>query len=227
MPWIGWIIAGGLLLVTVYLWKQGQDRQASDAMALQSMRDQLKDRDADLKELRASAARQLRAAQEESKHAVGDFARALLPMDDALQSAMSAEGDPDTLRQGMGLVLRQLETALTPFGVHPVDVGPGDAFDPHNHECIAEAGGEGMGREVHAVARRGWMLHERLLRPAEVVVIRVPKPEPVQEEPKPEAAPEEFEASAPDVIVSSESEAPADDGSEVEAQVEEEVQAST
>lgn len=179
MEWIGWGAAALLAVILVVIWQKGAQRQQADASALEALRAQLKQKDEDLKELRASAARQLRSAQEEAQHAPGKLGKALLPVDDALQKALGQDVDAESWRDGAVLVVRQLEAALASVSITPLDAAPEQAFDPHLHECIAELPGQAQGELVLVeVSRRGWMQHERLLRPAEVVVTRVPAPEP-------------------------------------------------
>ena len=130
----------------------------------------------ELGEVKASAARQLRAEKTAARHAVQAFARDLLPVTDGMDRAVEQEhGDAAGWRQGVGLVRSSLEAALAQHGVVPVEAAQGDGFEPREHECISElpAESESAALTVVAVQRRGWKLHDRLLRPAEVVTQRL------------------------------------------------------
>jgi molecular chaperone GrpE len=194
--WAGWLVAAALAAALWWIWHRAQQRHDADARALEALRAQQRQAEAELKELRAASTRQIRAAQEEAQHAPAKLARALLPVDDALQRALAARGAAEDWREGAALIVRQLEAVLEPFAIRPLDAAPGQPFDPHLHECIAEAPGAEHGAlHLTEVTRRGWREHDRLLRPAEVVVTRVLAPS--SPPPRPEE-PTEVELPAPD-----------------------------
>lgn len=171
MEWAGWIVAAVFGAFAGWMVQRERAQQRTRDASLSVLRDQLMERDRDLSEHRASSQRRLRATEDEAKHAVSGLAKNLLPVEDALQRALRAQGDAQSYRDGVALVIRQLETELAAFGVKPVQVQAGDLFDPHIHESVAAASGVAEGELcVVSVERRGWWLHERLLRPAEVVV---------------------------------------------------------
>jgi molecular chaperone GrpE len=193
--WAGWLVAAALAAALWWIWHRARLRHDADARALEALRAQQRQMEAEAKELRAASTRQIRAAQEEAQHAPAKLARALLPVDDALQRALAAPGNADGWRAGAALIVRQLEAVLEPFAIRPLDAAPGQPFDPHLHECIAEAPGAEHGvLHLTEVTRRGWREHDRLLRPAEVVVTRAPAPAP----PLTPDEPTEMELPAPD-----------------------------
>lgn len=100
----------------------------------------------------------------------------LLPALDSLRLGLElAEKQPDTaVAKGFALAVQQLEGALATHGLKPV-VALGQPFDPARHEALSqEASSEQPEGTVLRVLRTGWMLHERLLRPAGVVVVAPP-----------------------------------------------------
>lgn len=99
--------------------------------------------------------------------------RDLLPVVDDLERALGAEaaGDAaDSYRRGVELIHRQLTDLLTRRGVKPIEA-LGKDFDPHLHQAVASEPVEGArDGEVVQELRRGYMLGDRLLRPAMVKV---------------------------------------------------------
>ncbi|HEY7927168.1 MAG TPA: nucleotide exchange factor GrpE [Candidatus Dormibacteraeota bacterium] len=110
-----------------------------------------------------------------SRYASEDAARALLPVLDNLQRAVGHAGDssPDDLINGLGLVVREFENALTNLGVTPIDA-LGQPFDPAVHEAIGGEESDSVQVDtVDAELQRGYRLHDRVLRPA---LVRVAHP---------------------------------------------------
>ncbi len=174
MMWAGWIVAavvGAVLLArhlqaSSYGEQHKQDQQKREEVVL-GLRE-------DLEDTRASARRQIRSAQEDARYSTAELIKGILPVDDALGRALGASLDnPETYREGVELVRRQLEMSLRSSGAVPVEPELETRFDPHTQECVTEIPGPENGQPVvHAVVRRGWKLHDRLLRPAEVVLAR-------------------------------------------------------
>jgi molecular chaperone GrpE len=109
--------------------------------------------------------------------------RALLPIIDNLERAMehSAEekntGDEalESLRSGLKLTLNELYSQLRAFGLEPVKA-EGERFDPSKHEAISHEETEGVeGDTVITELRKGFILRDRLIRPALVVVSKRPE----------------------------------------------------
>lgn len=110
----------------------------------------------------------------------------LLPILDnfslGLQAAETAT-DAKAIAQGMSMVHTQLLRFLENVGIKPIDA-EGSAFDPHFHEAVAQEHHETV-PEGHVIAqrRRGFVYHERLLRPAAVIVSQGPAPKETDENP--------------------------------------------
>ncbi len=116
--------------------------------------------------------RVLREKDELYQRANMDLLGELLPVLDNLDMAFAAVqgGGNDAVVQGFKLVGEQMLGVMARFGLKPVDA-EGQAFDHRVHEAIAHLpSAEVAENHVIAQTRRGYMLGERLLRPAQVVV---------------------------------------------------------
>ncbi len=124
---------------------------------------------------KAEAENARRRAQEEiekaRKYALEKFAAELLAVKDSLEAALAVgEGATlESIRSGVELTLKQLNTILERH--HIREVNPlGERFDPHLHQAIAMEPGEGDPNTVANVLQKGYLLHDRVLRPALVTV---------------------------------------------------------
>jgi molecular chaperone GrpE len=121
---------------------------------------------ADFENYRKRAARETQDALLRGKSEVG---RAVLPAVDALERALTVEGDG--LAEGVALVHKELESALAAAGIEVIDP-TGEAFDPELHEALSSRpaeDGEKAGTVVETV-QRGYRIGATLIRPARVVV---------------------------------------------------------
>lgn len=109
------------------------------------------------------------------KYALEKFALELLPVKDSLELGLeAAEGSDhevaDKLREGTELTLKMLSSAMEKFGIQEVDP-LGEAFNPEWHQAMTmQPSSEHEANKVMAVMQKGYLLNERLLRPAMVVV---------------------------------------------------------
>lgn len=115
-----------------------------------------------------------RRAQEDiakaSKFAAEKFASAMLPVRDSLEAALATENQTlESLREGVELTLRQLASAFQTAGVSEENPA-GSKFDPNRHQAIAMVEAESEPNTVVNVLQKGYLLHERVLRPAMVTV---------------------------------------------------------
>ena len=95
----------------------------------------------------------------------------LLPVIDSLEAGLGAAGsDASALREGMELTLRQLLKVTADNGLVPVDP-VGQPFNPEHHQAMSMVPSEEHAPgHVVQVYQKGWLLNDRLLRPALVVV---------------------------------------------------------
>jgi molecular chaperone GrpE len=139
-------------------------------MALASVReDQLRER-AELENQRKRMARELDQAR---RFANERLLGALLPVFDSLEAGLSAQADDvERLREGMRLTLRQLEKVAEDNGLKVVDP-TGEAFNPDQHQAMSAVPSREHAPDcVVQVYQKGYLLNERLLRPALVVVAK-------------------------------------------------------
>lgn len=107
------------------------------------------------------------------KFAIERFVDDLLPVIDSLEAALGAGGaTADSLRSGVELTLRLLRTALERASVAEVAPAPGARFDPHRHQAMAVVEVEAEPNTVVAVMQKGYILNERVVRPALVTVAK-------------------------------------------------------
>lgn len=119
-----------------------------------------------------------RDKQDLVKFANENLIRELLNVIDHLDQALShikqsSGDDARNLALGVELVAKQLVGALEKFGLKTVDAEMGQHFDPQHHEALQMVDAEDAEPgTVLAQHRRGYMLHDRLLRPALVDVVK-------------------------------------------------------
>jgi molecular chaperone GrpE len=106
------------------------------------------------------------------KFAVENFATELLAVKDSLEAALASETTTvESMRSGVELTLRQLSAAFTKFNV--TEIAPaGERFDPHRHQAISTAESDAEPNTVVQVLQKGYLLHERVIRPALVIVAK-------------------------------------------------------
>ncbi len=98
--------------------------------------------------------------------------RALLPVLDNLDRAIDhgkAAGETSPLLEGVELVEKEFMTILEKFGVKPIQAA-GEVFDPEKHEAISQQESNLESNRVISTVQNGYFYHDRLLRPAKVVV---------------------------------------------------------
>ncbi|MCP5307361.1 MAG: nucleotide exchange factor GrpE [Chromatiaceae bacterium] len=132
---------------------------------------------AEMENLRKRAEREVQNAH---KFALERFFGELLPVRDSLELGLAAASDAvdiAKLREGVELTLRQLTTAMEKFGAR--EVNPlGAKFDPGQQEAMAMLPtDQAEPNTVVQVVQKGYLLNERLIRPAKVIVAQaVPRP---------------------------------------------------
>src|SRR4051812_23538970 len=120
---------------------------------------------------KAEAENARRRAEEEiskaRKFAVEAFAESLLPVRDSLEAAIAIPAaTPEQLLEGVHATLRQLSQALERNKVVPIAPPPGTRFDPHQHQAISVVPAEQDANTVVAVLQKGYLISDRILRPA-------------------------------------------------------------
>jgi molecular chaperone GrpE len=106
------------------------------------------------------------------KYGVESFADALLPVKDSLEAALAAQNNTvESLRSGVDLTLRQLKAVFDKFSLSEIDP-TGQKFDPHRHQAMSMVESEQEPNTVVQVLQKGYVLHDRVVRPALVTVAR-------------------------------------------------------
>ena len=149
--------------------------------ALRAERDDLKDKWmralADAENARKRGDRDRREAE---NYGGSKLARDLLPVYDNLKRGLEAATDDQrevsaALIVGVELTMREIVNVFKKHGIEPISPEIGERFDPQNHEAMFEAPVPGTkAGDIIQVMTEGFMLHERLLRPAQVGVSSTP-----------------------------------------------------
>ena len=159
---------------------------ANQHEAEQAMADELatlKAQNADLADqflrAKAEAENARRRAEEEvskaRKFAVESFAESLLAVADSLEAGLAIkDATPEQIREGADATLKQLSSALSRHKVLPIAPAAGDKFDPHHHQAISMVPAEQEANTVVTVLQKGYLIAERVLRPA-LVTVAAPK----------------------------------------------------
>ena len=105
-----------------------------------------------------------------SKFAVERFARELLAVKDSLEAALTAEAPSvESMKAGSELTLKQLIAAFEKSNLS--EINPvGEKFDPHFHQAISMVDAEQEPNTVVTVLQKGYLIADRVLRPALVIV---------------------------------------------------------
>jgi len=118
-----------------------------------------------------------RERQEAKRYALLEPVRDFLAVVDNLERALSAQGSADDLKRGVEMTLRQFQEQLRRYGVKEVPA-KGAPFDPAMHEAVMREEDPTVDRPTVAEElQRGYMMHDRLLRPA-MVKVAVPAEKP-------------------------------------------------
>jgi molecular chaperone GrpE len=130
--------------------------------------------------------RATRERQDAVRFASQSLIEKLLPVLDSFDMAMTAVNNPsqgslEALRQGLILVHTQLKNTLGEAGVQEV-VATGQSFDPNLHEAVGHEDSNTVPEgQVLQQLRKGYRLHDRLIRPATVIVAKAPAATPARE----------------------------------------------
>jgi molecular chaperone GrpE len=106
------------------------------------------------------------------KFAVEGFASELLAVKDSLEAALAAENaSVESMRSGVELTLKQLAGVFERFNL--AEINPvGQKFDPHRHQAISTMESDAEPNTVVQVLQKGYLLHDRVIRPALVMVAK-------------------------------------------------------
>ncbi len=115
------------------------------------------------------------------KYAIERFVGELLPVKDSLELARALDLAQDNAQavekmfEGIELTLKLLDSVFDKFAIREVDPQPGDRFDPELHQAMStQESSQVPPNHVVSVVQKGYLLNDRLLRPAMVVVAKAP-----------------------------------------------------
>jgi len=144
-----------------------------EARLAQALADAEKARDEFLRS-RAETENVRRRGQEDVAKAhrfgIEGFASALLSVKDSLDAALAVENaSVESLKEGVEITARQLDSVFEKFGLKVIDP-QGEKFDPHRHQAISQVPSDQEPNTVVNVLQKGYLLNDRVLRPALVTV---------------------------------------------------------
>jgi molecular chaperone GrpE len=157
------------------------DDEALQLDELRAERDQYKDRFtralADAENARKRSEKDRREAE---NYGGSKLARDMLPVYDNMKRALESATDEQRevsgpLLEGVDLTMRELLNVFKKHGIEVISPAVGDRFDPQQHQAMFEAPVPSTkAGDIIQVAAEGFMLHDRLLRPAQVGVSSQP-----------------------------------------------------
>lgn len=147
-------------------------RAQADLAALQAKSGELADQ---YLRAKAEAENARRRADDEisksRKYAIEGFAESMLSVIDSLEAGLAIkDATLEQIREGAQATLRQLVSALERNKVMQINPAAGERFDPHQHQAISVAVSEQEANTVVTVLQKGYLIADRVLRPALVVV---------------------------------------------------------
>ncbi len=158
------------------------DDEAIEVDELRAERDELRDKFmralADAENARKRGDKMRRDAEQ---YGGSKLSRDMLPVYDNMKRALEAATEEQraaagALLEGIELTMRELTNVFSKHGIIVVSPQVGDRFDPNMHEAMFEAPLPGTkAGDIIQVSAEGFMLHDRLLRPAQVGVSSTPK----------------------------------------------------
>ncbi len=105
------------------------------------------------------------------KFALEGFADSLLPVIDSLEAGLAIkDAKVEQIREGAQATLRQLQAALERNKIIAINPAAGAKFDPHQHQAISVVPSEQEANTVVTVLQKGYLISDRVLRPALVTV---------------------------------------------------------
>jgi|TARA_A100000164_G_scaffold29282_1_gene22735 molecular chaperone GrpE len=162
----------------------GEEDEADEWEALRAENARLRDESlrayADAENARKRAQTEISNAR---RFALEGFASELLNVRDSLDLAKSvdldgAEGVVERVVEGLELTLKQLDSAFEQFSVFEISPEVGDKLDPESHQAMTLAPSSDVApNHICQVIQKGYRLHDRLLRPARVIVAKAPEGE--------------------------------------------------
>ena len=158
--------------------EDGPDLSAEEAVESDSPEEKIKELEEALLRSRAELdnafKRNVSDIEKAHKYGVERLLNELLPVVDNLEHALnnfSKDSKKDD-KEGVELTLKSFESALDKFGIRPI-YPINENFDPIKHEAVMTSqDSKKENNEIENIFQRGWELHDRVVRPARVSVIK-------------------------------------------------------
>ena len=139
---------------------------------IESLKDQVLRAKAEVQNVRRVAEQEVRKAR---LYGVESLAKNFLSVGDNLERAIESLNDdskPEDLEEGLKLILKSYEDALETGGIISIDP-KGEPFNPEQHEALSVIENEDLEpNSIIEVIQRGFMIQDRVLRPAKVIVTK-------------------------------------------------------
>lgn len=145
-----------------------EERLAAAEAKASEMQDAFLRAKADVENIRRRAQEDVAKAH---KFAIESFAEALVPVKDSLEMALKLDTPSvESLKEGVEMTLKQLSSAFERNRLQEINPMPGEKLDPMKHQAISMVPAEQEANTIVTVLQKGYMIADRLLRPALVTV---------------------------------------------------------
>jgi molecular chaperone GrpE len=151
---------------------ESEEESPSLEEEIESLKDQVLRAKAEVQNVRRVAEQEVRKAR---LYGVESLAKNFLSVGDSLERAIESLNDdskPEDLEEGLKLILKSYEDALETGGIISIDP-KGEPFNPEQHEALSVIENEDLEpNSIIEVIQRGFMIQDRVLRPAKVIVTK-------------------------------------------------------
>ena len=151
---------------------ESEEESPSLEEEIESLKDQILRAKAEVQNVRRVAEQEVRKAR---LYGVESLAKNFLSVGDNLERAIESLNDdskPEDLEEGLKLILKSYEDALETGGIISIDP-KGELFNPEQHEALSVIENEDLEpNSIIEVIQRGFMIQDRVLRPAKVIVTK-------------------------------------------------------
>jgi len=145
-----------------------EEKLAAAEARAQEMQDSFLRAKAEAENIRRRAREDISRAH---KFAIENFAEALVPVKDSLEMALKLETPTiESLKEGVEMTLKQLSSAFDRNKLIEINPQPGEKLDPMKHQAISMVPADQAANTIVSVLQKGYMIADRLLRPALVTV---------------------------------------------------------
>ncbi len=151
---------------------ESEEESPSLEEEIESLKDQVLRAKAEVQNVRRVAEQEVRKAR---LYGVESLAKNFLSVGDNLERAIESlneDSKPEDLEEGLRLILKSYEDALETGGIISIDP-KGEPFNPEQHEALSVIENEDLEpNSIIEVIQRGFMIQDRVLRPAKVIVTK-------------------------------------------------------